>query len=513
MTRTTSDQPALHDPRVFLALIVAGALLIAIFLTSNIVNSETGGISATVRIAGIGLALACLVRPKFGLYVVTIEAFSLDYIKKIAVYYGAADMNTVIEVLVVGMLAVSATIAGVLSQSVVFRRYKLTRLHWAVLAAAGVCFAAVVLALRNSVGFTKAVEAGFDAGIYIGLIVPMCLFLTDRAQLDKLLTLQFWLATIWAACGIYQYYYGFTRMDWFYAETGLSLVSSEHMLRFADPRPFGFGSGSPNYGVIGSYFCYGVWRCWHGTARRNWMLLGSAVLFWGMVTSMQRTTLLLPFVAFPVYFLFRNPLRTIWTYAAVVILFPVAVYFSEELLSSLDEINALIATPGHWAENVLVVSTYSDRIHSWEWLKKGSSYTLFGIDEEVGSHDIFSRVLLSYGVFGLLGLLCFLAVSAWYLHRMVLRVTDRETRAYVTFMLALTATTTFLSLTGGGNFTTVPINLQIWTFLGALVAMISNTELFQYEPKPDVADDRRTAHRATHLAPLAAPRPGAVRPW
>ena len=182
VTNTEVNSPA-QGQAIILGAVTVGILLSAVILMSSIVTSETGGISATVRAIGIALAVGCLIRPKMGMYVVTIEAFSLDFIKKVAVYYGSADTMTIAEVLVVGMLAVIGTIGGVSIQSMVFRRYQLRGIHWAIIIVSIIVSVAVIIAGFKLNGFTKATEDGFNTGVYIALAPPLCLLFTDRERL------------------------------------------------------------------------------------------------------------------------------------------------------------------------------------------------------------------------------------------------------------------------------------------------------------------------------------------
>lgn len=495
--RSNTDAPA-HAQGLILGAVGIGVLSLALYFTSSIVSNENGGISAMVRLIGILLAAFAFVKPKSGLYIITVEAFTVDFIKKVAVYYGSASTETVIDVLVVTMLAIVATILGVTMQGVALRRFRIAPVHWAIFLASVVLGVAIFFASREGAGFAKAGEDAFNASILIGLAVPMSIFMTDRAELIKLLKLQFWLAVLWAVWGIKQYYTGFLPMEWYYAETGISSVASAHMLMFQEPRPFGFGSGAPNYGVISAYAVFGLWQLSYEKKGRLLYMLGTAIVLWGLVTSLQRTVLVFPLIVWVFYHLFRTVWRTIITYAVLVVSFILGVAFSETLVLHLDDVNQLIGFRGEWAEKVLVVSTFSDRLYSWELLTRSSTYSLFGINENIGTHDIFTRILISYGVVGLGLVVGVLGTTAYYMHRTVLKIEDLEDRKFTNFLLAATVPNVFLGLAGGGNFTSNPTNLQIWTFFGAAVAIIVNSKLVVPERKPVII------RRAN------VPRPGGV---
>ena len=505
MTESQNSRP-IHSQGLLLGAVAGGILILAVYLTSNIVESENGGISAAVRTIGICLAILSFVRPKAGLYIVTVEAFSVDFVKKVAVYYGTASMGTIIEVLVVSMLALTGTILGVLIQGVALRRHKVAPLNWAILGASLILGSAVFLASRGEAGFEKAGENAFNCAVPVALALPMTIFLADRDELHKLLRLQFWLAVIWAVWGIRQYYFGFTQLEWFYAETGLSLVASQHMFMpgGADPRPFGFGSGAPNYGVISVYVTYGVWHLSQFRRKRLIYGLGTLIVFWGLVTSLQRTSLLIPFIVLGFYYFFRTKGRTIFAYTSAILIFLLGVTFAEYLYNHLDDINHAISTDGYWGEKVLNVSTFSDRLASWMTLKSPEIYSMFGIHDNIGSHDIFTRIVVSYGVVGLTVVLLSIGTGAWFLHRTLLRIADPDDRKFATFLLATTAPSIALGMAGGGNFTTNPTNIQIWTFFGAAVSLVIHSKLVDPVTKPSLATIREIlARQATDRRPMA----------
>ncbi len=488
MTAAETSSRPVHSQGLLLIAVTVGILILAAYLTQSILENENGGISATVRTIGICLAILAFVRPKMGLYIVSVEAFTVDFIKKVAVYYGTVSTGTIIEVLVVTMLALLGTIVGIFIQSAALRRYKIVPLNWAILIGAVLISLGVLLASVTDSGLEKAAENSFNAGVYIALALPITILLTDREELNKLLRVQFWFAVIWAAWGIRQYYVGFTQLEWFYAETGLSSVATEHMLKFANPRPFGFGSGVPNYGVISPYFIYGLWHVAHYRRKRMIYLLGALALFWGLVTSQQRTALVFPLFALVFYYCFHTWLRTVSIYVTAAVTFVLGVIYCDYLLDHLYDINDAISFfKGDWAENTITVGTFSARLGSWENLKSPATYSLFGNHLNVDNHDVFTRIIISYGVVGLVAVI---AASIWLLvimHRMLLRIEDPEDRKFATFLLAVTIPYVGLGFAGGGNFTTNPINLQMWTFFGAAVSLVIHSKLIAPVSKPSLA--------------------------
>ena len=461
-----------------LAAVTTGVLLLAVYLTSNIIENENGGISAAVRTIGAGLAIWALVQPRAGLYIISIEAFSLDFIKKIAVYYGAVNTGTIIEVLIVGILAVVGTLLGILAQSVAFRRYKIPPLLWAMMGVSFLAAAAVFLAAEKTVGYLKAGEDSFNGCVYIAIALPMGLLLTDRAQLLKLLNVQFFLAAAWALCGIKQYFFGFSTMEWFYAETGLSPVATDHMIRVGDTRPFGFGSGVPNFTLIAPYLCYGVWYVWQRPRNRFIFTLCTLILFGGVLASLQRTILVLPALVVAFYYLMRTLRRSVIAYAICLSVFLFAVVNAEYLHQHVSDINSAISVDGYWGQNMLNVGTYEARLQSWTYLTDPATYSLFGLPTSIESvHDVITETLMHYGVVGAGLAFIIITYGVWFVQRLVLRVEDLEDRKLAIFLLAATVPNLATGIIGGGNFTASPVNLQVWSFFGACIAVVANSKL------------------------------------
>ena len=488
-----------------LGAIAAGILLLAVYLTSAIIENENGGISASVRTIGTCLAIWAFVSPKAGLYIISIEAFTLDFIKKVAVYYGTVSTGTIIDVLVVAMLAVLGTLAGSMLQAVALRRYKLSPLLWAVLGAAFLGTLGVLLAQYKTIGFEKSAENAFNGCVYIAIAIPMSLLLTDRKELCKLLNVQFFLAAIWAVWGIKQYLFGFTALEWFYAETGLSAVATEHMFLTPDPRPFGFGSGMPNFSVVSGYFCYGAWYTWHNRKHRLLFLACTIILLLGTLASLQRTILLLPLLVIAFYFMLQSLRRSIVGYAVCTGIFLLAVANAEYLLAHLSDINAAISVGGYWGQSMLNVSTYTERLQSWLNLKDPTTYSLFGLPQLLGSyHDVITETLMYYGVVGTGLAISIATYGAWFIQRMVLRVEDPVDRKYAIFWLAITVPSIATGVIGGGNFTANPVNVQIWTFFGACICMASNSRLLPVQHKKIAHESTEGLQVANSRVPMAA---------
>ena len=312
------------------------------------------------------------------------------------------------------------------------------------------------------------------------------------------------MATIWAVWGIKQYFLGFTNLEWFYAETGLSAVASDHMLH-GDTRPFGFGSGVSNFTVIPAYLCYGVWHTLQHRKHRLLFMGCTAILFCGVLASLQRTMLVVPCLVVAFYFLLQTLRRSAISYALCLGTFILAVFNAEYLLLHLDDINEVISVDGYWGQNMLNVGTYEARLHSWLYLKDPASYSLFGLPESISrSHDVITETLANYGVVGVLLAFVIVTFGLWFVQRAVLRVEDPQDRKFAIFMLAVTVPSVGTGIIGGGNFTANPVNLQTWSFFGACIALAVNSRLAPITTRKTARELLEAFQAAGPKVPLAA---------
>jgi hypothetical protein len=219
-----------------------------------------------------------------------------------------------------------------------------------------------------------------------------------------------------AAWGIWQYFNGFNEMEWSYALSGLSRVHSEQMA-MRDPRIFGlFGSASA-LSCVGMYGVFSLWRAVRYKESRFIFGMLSILYLVTIVLSHQRTTLVF-LILFA--FAFRRIFSTILVYGCTFSVYLIAILNSHYLLDQgLDQINQVILGKSRWSENVMIVSTFSDRLRGWERLTRASSWSWFGTDTVLTSnvlatvtrgqdytsddysHDIINRVLINFGAVGL----------------------------------------------------------------------------------------------------------------
>jgi hypothetical protein len=450
----------------------------------SVTTNPAGGLAAMIPLITVSLSILAFIKPRAGLFALVPLVIWVDEFKRLAVYFGGAYSTTVYQTLAMPFIVLGALNLGFLVHAL-FGRVKLDFLSYVFYAIAAIVGGGIFVTMAGSLP-ERAQRAANLAG-YITLIPIAYTYLKTFDEWRKFFNLQVIFALPAAAWAIKQYYFGFDQIEWEYARSGLSRVHSGQMFLFAEPRVFGFFGSASALGCVAIYCTY-AW--WHGLRYRPWRLFWIAsalMLSWVLVVSTQRTILVYPIIVAIVTFTFRTKARVTVAYIAALIIFLLGVFTADYMLAKgLEQVNRTIATESAWGSRVLNVNTFSDRIRGWARLKRPETWSIFGTGKiaqsgmygadqlagtEDDNHDVINKILINYGVFGLLMITIpgFFVVRA--LHQSVFLATDKTSRNDAAFALALALPAIGLALIGGDNFNTNPINMQTWTcFAGVLVS-------------------------------------------
>jgi|GEM_PF-2662355 len=490
---------------------IAIAIVIAVWASISILLNPTGGISGLSKLITIlGIVLG-LVNPKAALYFLVVQAVYSDEIKRIGVFYGVQSTQTVSEILIGPLLTICAInisyFYGVIRRQFTFGGTGL--LLYAIIPTVAI----IMLVKGRDAGVLLNVYTAGTTTLYLTLI-PICygIFKTFQDWVDCI-SWQAIVAAPAAAWGIWQYFSGFNNIEWSYALSGLSMVHTEQMM-MRDPRIFGlFGSASA-LSCVGIYSCFAIWRVFRIPKHRFWFLFLGLLYLTTVVLSHQRTTLIYPIIVFFFVIAFRNLWSTLLLYGSAMSLFVLGVLNATYLLDKgIYKINDLIRGDGKWAENVLMVSTFSDRLRGWERLGRADSWSLFGTGKELRSdfmsnspdytasdysHDIINRIVINFGAVGLLVTLLVGGSILFSLHRVVYKSPEPRTRKDGAFIMGCIVPGILLAFIAGGNFSATPVNLQMWTVLSGIFVLkkLSNGQRsFSRVPtsNPPVAEPRDPA--------------------
>ncbi len=468
------------DSKMILSsLLIVGGLVLGVIMAIFVVTNPSGGLAALVPMVTFVLSILSLLNPRAGLFGLVPLVIWVDEFKRLAVYFGGPSSTTVYQTLAMPFIVLAALNCGLLLHAM-FGKIKLDRIFYVFYLLAFILGVAVFASTEGSIP-ARGQRAANLAG-YISVVPIVYTYLRTLRDWQKFFSFQVVIALPAALWAIKQYYFGFDDIEWYYAKTGLSLVHSNQMLNMINPRTFGlFGSASA-LGCAGIYCAYAWWRGFSAERKRLLWIICAVLLTWVLYCSTQRTALLYPLIAFMASFLFRTRIRVAATYVAAITLFVIGVMNATYLLNEgLEITNEAIATEGGWGSQVVVVSTFSDRLVGWERLSRSSSWTLFGTEanrksgtlgyfsgSEDENHDLINKILISYGAAGLSIIAIFGSFIARYLHQSVFLANTRQARNEAAFVLALALPVIGMSFVAGDNFSTNPINLQIWTCLAGV---------------------------------------------
>jgi hypothetical protein len=500
--------------KIVQGIVIAVGLIFSVLAVPWILESSTGAIGPAVLIIGFACACIALVRPRVGLYVAAFEVIYLDYFKKIAVYYGEVSELTIIQVLVVGMVTILCVYLGVIIQFILGRT-ALRGTDFFLLGGMGaltlVTFA-VMYAQSRSVA--QAGQMAVNLSIYAGLIVVMPVLLQEEKSLERFLKFVVLCFVPWSIMGLKQYFFGFDRMEWFYAETGLSPVATSQFFvgieQYGEPRPMGFGSGSVNFGVVSLLLSLSAWMLAFNRNQRIIWAVCTAFILAAMVVSLQRAAMILPFIGLAFYFFTKSWVRLAIGYASLSIVIALGIIFSDTILERLDEVNRTIASEGRWASAVLRVGTFSDRLRGWERLKQPSTYSLLGAvgtgdikNTGIGKgdyHDVVNVILDATGVVGLAVTVLAAIAFAAIVHRIIFSIRDIRNRSLARLLIAAMVPIFVSGMLGGANFHANPFNLVMWMHIGAIHCLL------RYDRRHRVRETAGESSRESSLTIAAAKR-------
>lgn len=493
------------------------AFAAAIYAILDVMMGQTGPLAIAAKWVGIGMVVASFLRPKAGLFILGILCFYGDFYKKLAVVYGTASMDTVIEVLAINMAVVGAIIAGTLNQIFLNGR----RPHRSVIVVGLLSLFVSGLLMLTEGALSSRVQFAVNGGVYLALAGVIGYQYPQPGQSFALSRMHYLLGLPWVVVAVYQYFYGFSDMDYVYARTNLSPVFSAQFY-MENARVFGLAGSASAYGAVTLLFTYGLWRIFQPGARTVGWVLGSLVYFVGLVVSTQRTSMIQPFLVLAVWQLFTSRAGTRAFYAVTVMSAVLLISLSGVLLNNLEPVDSFLRsiTGDHgWAAQVIRVSTFSDRLKGWSRLTKPESYSLFGtkqdssvplgFDDDDFAHDMVNSILINHGAAGLLACAVVLVLTVRKAHAMVFQVKNARDRSTMAFILACLSLNLLLTLLGGSNIHTVPINLICVTFAGHIVAILARPAAANAESAGTVRDG---PYRRPLASGWAAPTPAQPQP-
>ncbi len=479
-------------------MIIAGiALLACPSVAAWVIGYGYGGLTALIVLLNLVCVFIALVSPRMGLFVLALQAMYSDQLKRMAVYYGAESMMTVMQVLIGPMLTLCAINLAFVMDTLVFKKIKVDKMGWFLFFVPIVI--GLVLLLRIESGLASRAQFAANVSLYMSIIPMGYVYFKGYKDWRNFIGIQILLCIPSALWGVKQYYMGFNQMEWEYALSGLSPVHSRQMMQ-PDPRIFGlFGSASA-FGGLGLYAAYAFYMAIMKKGNVVFYAAAGAILFYAIVLSEQRTALLMVFIVPAAFIMFVSKWRTWALYGVIGASFLLIVLNAEYLTYvGLEEGTVALqrAAGGNaWAESVFRLTTFSARTsglmkltnpENWSLLGKKTSALGQDAFQDDQTHDIFTGILINSGVVGLLACLIGGLVFVVNVHKVTWDARTSEQRLDSAWLIASLMPTILISLIGGSNYSAVPFNLQVWT-LGAGIFMLRR------EIKEDAVKYRKVAN-------------------
>lgn len=481
-------------------------LILALYAIVEITSDPGQGIVKAVRAIALIFIPLAFAKPKIGLYGVFVTLANIEWIKRYAIYYGDASVWSVAATLVVPLAIFSAVILGVLMGSLVgATKMTYVRFFWFSIAAM------VIIMILGLKGFSPfGIQMASNSGLYIA-IIPVCLMLfPTQKEMMKLLDFCAVIFLPWALVAIYQFFFGFSEVDWGYASTGISPVFSKAMLSPEGSRPFGLAGSGPSFGAVSFMAWYVLWKSFSVKEGRLLSILIAIVYLIALILGSYRTALLTPFIALVGYPLFKNGKGLLVAYGAGMGAVVMMIVFSDFLLSNLTEYDSAVSSgaDSEWAQDTIKLSTWSDRLRGYARLKDPEAWSFFGKTIEGGatdsagkvdygsrdySHDMINSGLKNIGAVGLLFITIILLVFLTKIHGLVLKLPPGAAKNFAAMGLSYSILKLVLSVIGGGNLNVPPTATFTWLFFGA-VAIACRDVIAEERVRKDEA--RRAAENA-----------------
>lgn len=453
------------------------AMLLGAALIPEILTSRTGGISGLIKFLGIGLAILAFIRPNWAVYIITTQFFVQDYLKKLAVYYGIASPQVLYEVMGAGFAALLMAACGAL---LLYSRQKDKSWMPLIILVVGALLALGAFAANHEYGTVSAGYRGASLGLpAVMASLILIVYRNEPRKVLKLLDYQFFLVFIWAVVGLKQVWWGFSEIEWHYARTWLSPVASNQMLlpeaAGLTPRPFGLGSGAPNFNVLAAYPLYGFWRAFseRGSLQpratfgaKSWFIIASLTLLLVLILSRMKTAIALVPLSLAVFFIFRSNIRTLVAYVVGSISFVAIVIKSEWLINKIPKWDVFITS---YFGREYSTQTFISRLRSFENLKDSDLYTFLGRNKNIHTHDSFSEFLNNYGLFGCGLLILIGGATIFYFHLSLNKIRKEDRGNYAFALTFLIPFAVVFAAIGRDSLSTAPENIRLWTGIGVLL--------------------------------------------
>ena len=453
-------------------------------------------IKSLMLLLGVITMVVATLRPKTGLHLLLLSSAFLDIIKRLLIVFGMSSMSDVAGVLAVAPMILIGTFFGTCVLHPIFTKRMLNQGERR-LALVALVIIGIVLAIgsRNATSLIDLLGSAVNTGAYT-LLLPIVFVLYRKSDIDEFKKLLRFIVFIYAPVavyGVYQYWFGLSRLEIDYLRSGLTVGGMN--LYDIRPRPFSTMSSVHAYAVSMWFMVvisgYLALRRTSGFRISRWLpvVFCTAVLF-----SMARGTTIMTVANLLLVRMFKTRKGTLTFYAVAIGAVTTLIALSQPLLDGLDYLQSAMPGDKDWQQQAFRLGPLSDRLQGYQGvLLNPRMYTLFGhgassgelelrYGEEGFSHDSLSQLLYRFGIAGVVLCVSVVVAVMWRLHSGVWRMRDPERKKFAAMLVSIVVFILFTHL-GGGSYAVFPINLFIWLFLGLAVTVCVRQKETEQDPR------------------------------
>ena len=498
-----------------LARLVAPVLgcLTAAVLGMVLVSDRENSLASFMNIVGFFGFFIGAISPRLGLYLLIFLCGYLDFIKRLLILFGDANIEDVTYVLRVAPFVLVGTIAGLIV-SYALKRFQFKRLDWMLIALTALFEAAIIGSnIRSGTGIAGAA----NTGVYVPLIIIVPLIFRDT---DEMLSFCRCILTVFfpvALYGIWQGIFGLADFEYKYLLSGLTMT----VLNLDEVRPRPFSTlNSPHAFQIAMSICLllsimlatKALRSKSGLLNSSVRLIMPVVFFAASILGLGRAGWCVWFFGGMGFFAFKTNRRVISFYSVFLVLFALLVANAQFIYDRLDAIQSMLPSGSDFSNRAFAVGTYSERLFGYRnvftnpelltWFGNPALADQSNENQQEVVHDAIGQLLLSYGVVGVVVTLFCGSMFLFWAHRHALRLRSIRGRAFSIALLSTIMGVIVSGLLAGSSLGVFPINFMFWSIIGIMISLSRTVE----ETRAPLAPGIVLPHRLRKIALTPAER-------
>lgn len=461
---------------------VVGCLTAAV-LGMMLVGDRENSLASFMNIVGFFGFFIGAVSPRLGLYLLIFLCAYLDFVKRLLILFGDANIDDVTYVLRVAPFVLVGTVAG-LVVSYALKRIQFKQADWILIGLIGLLEAAIVASnMRSGQGLAGAA----NSGVYVPLIIiiPMVFRTIDEMLAFCRSILMIFLPV--ALYGIWQGVFGLADFEYKYLLSGLTINVS--VADEIHPRPFStLNSGHAFEVAMGICVVLSLMLS-NGSLRGKAGLWNSGVrlalpliYFIASVMSLGRTGWCVWLFGGVGLYAFKTRKRIVVFYSVAVVCFGLLLANAQFIYDRLDVIQAQLPSDSEFSQQAFRLGTYSERLFGYvNIFSNRELLTWFGnpalADQGGGEnkdevvHDAIGQLLVTYGVVGVIAAIaCGTLFLAWA-HRRALNMPSERARAFSIILLGTIMGIISTALLTGSPIGLFPINFIFWSLVGLMISL------------------------------------------